>query len=519
MKHLVPTLSALALVSITAGTLSAASISPKEENLSIAIKGQLQTRLTLGAQGTFNDVDAGGYPYSYAGGNPVYYGAYNASVSSNATPPVTTFGVPGSALPWISNASSASGNYTGTPQSMAAARYMKDGESYDPINGTAGEAQKARFDMRRVRLAVEAKYKDGWKGNITLAADKTDGNGYAVARNPTLYYANVGKGFKTGELEHEIGVGLDKPYTNESSISSSAGLLPTNRPAGDFVDSVRGVGAQYKILNKAFLASVNFFNNTTATGAQGGSSNGLLDERVNGYFASLRVEGGMMPKKKQESYLGAEGTEFLVGYEVQSEWDKQVAYQWASPFPYVGAFTNLGAFNPTVASVTSWSEQSFLLHGPDVLVHAGALTAIAEYKMRKTSWESRSDGQTSVVNPEAVNSTVWNVQAGFAIPLADGQVIEPAARFAVMDFDTKRDEYSNYGRGVDYSGTAGNISAAPNASNTRHNATLSGNQIELGVNWYLTGNTNKLQFSYLNWQAEAGEGDAQMFIVQHQLTF
>jgi hypothetical protein len=39
------------------------------------------------------------------------------------------------------------------------------------------------------------------------------------------------------------------------------------------------------------------------------------------------------------------------------------------------------------------------------------------------------------------------------------------------------------------------------------------------VNWYLTGNTNKLQFSYLNWQAEAGEGDAQMFIVQHQLTF
>jgi len=454
VKHLVPSLSILALVGLSASALSAATISPKEETLTVGINGLLQTRLTLLPSGTYNNTDAAG----------------NAQNGYNQAAPTTA----------------------------------PDGASYDPIRGTVGEPEKAHFDMRRVRLGVVGTYKDGWRGTIVLSADTVDSSYYGTARNPAIYTAAVGKKTTVGGLDHDVIVGLDKPYTAESSVAGNSYLFPTNRPGGDFVDVIRGVGAHYRLYGSMFTVAASFMNGMT-TGAAGNNSNGVGEEGTPGYYGNLRAEfapgASMMPKKKQESYVGAEGTHVVIGAEVDKEWSRQVA-------GYTGQGTGV------------WNDQDMLIWGPDVLVHFNGLSAIAEYKRRVTSWEATADwaGQP---DPDSRNSQVWNLQAGYAMPLSGGMVVEPAARYADIDMDTHADEYGNYSRGVDYTAWK-NITPSANlngGARTGTSADLSGRQIEIGVNLYINGLANKLQLSYLNWQAEEGVGDAQMLILQHQLTF
>ena len=429
MKHLVPTLSTLALIGMSATALSAASISPKEDNLTIGLSGALQTRATIGADGT-----------------------------------------------------------------------TASGGDYDPLTGTNGQkSQAVHFEIRRLRLGISGTYKDDWRGVVTLAADKADSDYYNSGRAVSLYAAYVAKKIKTGDIDHEILFGLDKPFTNESSYSSSAYLLPTNRPSGDFIDYAgRSVGVNYKLISPMFVFGAGFMNGktvaSTTTPAVYVFSDGTGAETTPGYIANARIEmapgAAMMPKKKQESYLGAEGTHVLLGLEVLKEWNKQVAVTGAN-------------------AATAYSSVDTTIWGPDLLAHFNGLTGIAEWKHRSTQTEAFNNVGAGGAPVDPINASVWSVQAGYAFPMPSTMVLEPALRFSKIDMDRNNDpESSSYRRGVDYNSLA-----------TEGRNQQSGALIEAGVNLYITGNSNKLQLSYLDWKAEADEGAAHMFILQHQLTF
>jgi hypothetical protein len=144
-----------------------------------------------------------------------------------------------------------------------------------------------------------------------------------------------------------------------------------------------------------------------------------------------------------------------------------------------------------------------------------ALTMVAAYKWRTTEWKSNSDFGGIPNDPESLKSNVWTIGGGWAIPTTSAGVFEPVLRYSRLNLDTKRDEYSNFGRGSDYGVTFPGTS--PWASN-RGDTTGSGDTVEIGANWYAN-KFNKLQLAYMNWRAEEGVGRAQTVVLQHQLTF
>jgi hypothetical protein len=257
-----------------------------------------------------------------------------------------------------------------------------------------------------------------------------------------------------------------------------------------------------------YTVAASVLNGLSTVNSQGGSANGVGQESSQGYCANLRAEvapgASFLPKKKQESYAGAEGTHVLLGIDLIGEWNRLVS-----------TYTNQAP--ATVAN--PWNKQNCLIWGPDLLVHVDGLTAMVDYKFRTTTWEGTADWAQDVPNPDQRRSAVFDVQAGYALRLSEGLVAEPAARFARIDMDTEAEEYANYGRGVDYSGLITIDPSANTYGGARTNSLLSGDQVEVGVNLYFNAHANKLQLSYLDWRAEEGIGSTRMVILQHQFMF
>jgi hypothetical protein len=228
----------------------------------------------------------------------------------------------------------------------------------------------------------------------------------------------------------------------------------------------------------------------------------------------------MKPSSYRESYVGAEGTHLLIGYDIESEWGRQISYTAPQNYnitTYPGA---LAAYNPASPYYGPWYDQDTIVHGPDAVFHHKALTATVAYKYRITSWSTNTDAAGAPVDPDDTHSDAFAISLAYAIPVSD-MAIEPAFRYSYLNADRKRDEYSNYGRGFDYNSFATPATASPWASN-RNDTTGSGDQFELGVNMYWNtkvGHSNKTQLAYVNWQAEEGVGRASAVVVQHQLLF
>ena len=91
-----------------------------------------------------------------------------------------------------------------------------------------------------------------------------------------------------------------------------------------------------------------------------------------------------------------------------------------------------------------------------------------------------------------------SIGAAFAYAFArsSGHVVEPAVRVERIDLDSDRDE-------------AGVLTGE--GSN-------SGLFVDVGLNYYISGNNNKLQLSLSSFQPEAGSGDALVLRLQHQLS-
>lgn len=378
------------------------------------------------------------------------------------------------------------------------ASLLNDGEdatggNYDPLRNTAGEAEFARFYLRRARFGVSAKYGD-WRANFQIrGGESTDKD---TASNPTtfgatsnrpiqLYYANVARVFKTGDIEHDIHAGLDKPFNSESSISSTALMFPQERIVGIQIET-RNVGVGYGLRSSFVDFGVDVQNNSTAT-KDPQASNNTGEEEKNGYFYSARVQFSpgkdFKPDKRQESYCGKEGTHIVLGFDWQSD---------------MGNLNDNGTNPASAPTNANYRTVDTTTYGPDLLVHWNFITFLAEYRIRKTETETITDA-TGASTSTDVDGTFWNAQVGYAFPLEGGTAIEPAIRYGERDDNKDADSTASYGGNADIG--------------------ASGTQWEVGVSAYFAGHTNKLQLSYQNWEAEEGDATAKIVRLQHQIAF
>ena len=453
MKHLSPTLAILALAA------SVPAIDISGDGLKVSVKGQLQTQLILGASGEVSD------------GNP-------------ASP-----------------------------------------DDYDIFRNQAGESEGARFNIRRARVAFEAKYGNGWKGLVALRGweNKPGQNaGEAADKAVELYYAVASKSFKTDSIEHEIGMGLDKVFNAESSLSSSAYALPFERPTASNIET-RTTGLAYKISSDFINAGVNIANNraTSTAPTNAYSANGFPQGAENGMFYGFRLEFApgkeFMPKKRQESYLGAEGTHALIGFDYGVQDEVSIASAGTK-----GVTADASNFIAAAApkDYKNAGVQSFTYMGPDVIVHWNALTFLAEFKLFNTETDYLPDdaavgGNTPNTPDSDVDGSAFAFRLAWAIPMDDGQVFEPAIGYAIVDLN-KDDDYEG--------GKAKDLNIADGTNKT------SGDTLDIGVNWYFNGNNNKLQLAYRMWEGEEVGKDNKKtsgfdkptssgIVLQHQLLF
>jgi len=375
------------------------------------------------------------------------------------------------------------------------------------VNGRDSEA--SRFALRRIRLNLEARSKEDTFALVTLRSDNvgTSGQTSTGGASAVLYQGFIGKTFKSGDLEHDLRFGLDQPYTNWSSISTSTDIFAGDRPVGTVIGNQREIGLGYQFRSPVFRGGFDIQDNSNLTrnATTSGASSGNYDRRPTP-FTSFRIEGSpgaeYLPARKQHSYVGAYGTEVLVGFDYQNS-------------------------GRTYAIADEVRE--FQILGPDVLAHWDNLTFLAEYRVSRLN---RQDTRGSAItNSSSQESTLvgnhWNAQVAYTLPIDDLPFkIEPAFRFARTDWAANRDEKSSWGA----NGSRDNNVFNPNnflSSGTWTKAALesgtqnlgSGNQIDLGVNFYWSGHTNKTQVSFQRWVAENDDASAQAVIVQQQVTF
>ncbi len=362
-----------------------------------------------------------------------------------------------------------------------------DGDAWDPLRGGtsatsgAGEAEFARFDIRRARLGLVAKWGD-WKGNFQIRAENNDRVGAATGgRAVQLYYANAGRSFKMGDIEHEVRFGLDKPFNGESSISSSTFMFPDDRVVS-LQSEIRGVGVGYGLRTALVTFGCDIQNNLSGTldpDATGDTTGGGTTSQTNGLYYSARVEAAptaaLKIAKRQESYCGKPGTGVLVGFDLQYD------------------HHNLG----DDAVTGSYRVSDTLTYGPDLLVHWNGLTALAEYRIRNQDRETVTDATGSTTDAD-IDGWFWDIQVGYAFVLPDDTALEPGIRYERLNLNADSDSDVEY-TGGDFGGE--------------------GDAIDIGVSWYLDGHNNKIQLDLQLWKAETGEADAQIVRLQHQWAF
>ena len=371
------------------------------------------------------------------------------------------------------------------------------GGQYDPLRGQNGNAEHVRVGLRRVRLAAEATTSDGWFGNVTIRAaepnnlngvnDTSGGNGSSTATtsssgNPAhthtvsvpgrgidLYYAYVGRRFKTGIIEHDVILGMDKAFNGESSISSSTYLFPSDRVTAGAVDDhgSRNPGIFYKLNHEFVRFGLSLQNNTTTSGA--GIAPGAGDAGAhNGHRISTRVEGGLLPAKKAESWAGAPGTHVVVGFDFAKN-------------------------NNSYTSAAARVDHTIL--GPDLMVHIDGLSFLAEYKTVKVqSFATTTDVETTADNKYMA------VVLGYAVPTEMGATFEPALRYQTSDIE-------------------GDVTSTNITSGGDFVRTADAREIGLGLNAYWNGHKNKTQLAFTQASATEGDAVARFVTLQHQITF
>jgi hypothetical protein len=337
------------------------------------------------------------------------------------------------------------------------------GADYDVMTGNANSGDTVDFYNRRLRFGLKGVYKNDYKFSVVFAADK----GQAKDKAVTLYEATVTRVLKdeANNLTHEFRAGLANAFFSGAvgSYSSTAYLLPGIRGT-EALGTYRGNGIAYMLTAPMGRFGIDIQNNI---------NDDISTTASDGMFYSTRAEislpGEWNIAKPTESFQGKTGKGVLGA---------------------VDYMTNVRAGNTTTTTG----------YGFELLAHFDAVTALAEY--RATSTEVSTTNTTT-------KASVWLVQAGYAMPLGDA-IIEPAIRYQVIDLNSDNDK-----EGLAYSQTSGSGKALDYGT--------SGNQIDIGVNYYISGNNNKIQVAYTMWEGEENtSGDkatADILRAQWQLWF
>lgn len=360
------------------------------------------------------------------------------------------------------------------------------GEDYAPLEGAAGAPDGTDFYMRRARFGLKGTWKDDYTFALIMRAD---GAGSTVAtKTMDFYEATIGRKFKNedGSITQGIEVGfMAATFNTAANVHSSSSFLLLNEASTAALVAPRNAGIKYHIAAPWVSAWVDVQNITKGIRGDGDTVNGttgwdnLEGTEGEGLWTSGRVhispEGEWKIDKPQESWAGKEGKGVLVGFDVGQ--------------------------NDTDLSGTD--TYSTMAYGVDVVFHMDGLSALAEYRVAETDRDS--DAPKTDINPKTQTSSAFRIQAGYALPMGD-TFVEPAIRYSVLDINEDDDKEGTSFGSKDY-GT-------------------SGTQIEVGVNWYLHGHSNKLQVAYLNWAGEKGltapndkEPTADIFRAQWQLAF
>jgi hypothetical protein len=378
---------------------------------------------------------------------------------------------------------------------------------YDVNTGAAGKADPADFYARRIRLIFKATYQEVWRLNITLSGDRADqprGTATTTSTGPAtrgvaVYEAFLARDFRDGTVVHTIQAGLDFPFFNRAGDfgPNTQSLLPNQRASAQLLNA-RGMGVAYRLTSPLVRAGLDVQNNV----GDDGTAN--LHEN-DGLLYTGRVEltgpGELAITRWQESFAGNAGHGWCLGLEAGYNHHDQIASlseaAYAHDFNGNAAANTLNVTTAATPTTIDAITQSTLAYGADLLVHWDDLSALAEVRLARTDAEVQDSALGTLTG--SYDSLVWLVQAGYALHLADGTVLEPALRFTAIDLNTRNDSET-----------------APFGSN---DFGVSGRQYEAGLTWYLNGHANKLALAATWWQAEQGDADATIVRLQHQFTF
>lgn len=347
---------------------------------------------------------------------------------------------------------------------------------YSPSENGAGRPDTADFYLRRVRPYFKGTFGDGFLFQTTLAADNLGKNSSSTT-NVTLFDAFVGKKFVSGDVSHTVIAGKKNAWFYTGNFSQATGLFPSFRPTVP-VGVPNNVGVSYRIDAPVIRFGVDVLNNVgtgfsspTAMGAAGDDTANAKEDGGEGLWYSGRMEitgQGDWASAWQESFAGKPGHGFVLGLEAAGDSKDRIVFVPATTAPAPIAPAQKGTATAAI-------------FGFEGMLHFNDLTAVADYRMQKTSFQGDNGSE-----PDSINSSTFTIQAGYAFrtDFAGVPVVEPALRFSKIDnMKDNSNEGANYGT-ADYG--------------------ASGRQIEIGLNAYFNGHKNKLALEYINWVGEEG---------------
>jgi len=332
-----------------------------------------------------------------------------------------------------------------------------DGSSWNPWNdnGTADRDLAWNLSLRRARLFFFGLRDDGYFWNFSIKSDNI--GRFSSDADVAVHASFIGRHIQQGALRHSLKGGYDWHTASRIYLDSAYDMLmPTGRYASNF-GVASTIGLDYLLTAPAWSLRLG-----VADRPQGEDGDLMFYTRLATSFSEdLRLA------RYRESYAGAPG----IGHELGIGLDQHVD----------GSAPGDGG---TMDDDFSVAYLDYMLHYERISLTADIAYGMAGSGCRHAGLLPDDDGW------------IGGVQLGYAIPLADGRVLEPtmrAQRVNATSSDTR-------GRYVFEGGADGSYAS-------------------IGLNYYLEGHRNKLQTQLQWYQPEAGDGDATILHMQYQLDF
>lgn len=361
-------------------------------------------------------------------------------------------------------------------------------QPFDVATNTANKSDDIDFYLRRCRLFIKGAYGD-YSINFGIRADNadrksnspTDYNSTASGsgRAFEIHYASITRQWK-GDINHSLQIGLDYAFFNSASYgNSSAALIPAAR-ASETLLAPRGAGIGYRLDAGPIYFGADVQNNTRTLNGNGDDAAASSVYQSEGLCYTSRLEfspvgdWSIKPKDFKETYAGKAGKGWMIGLE---------------------AGYNAHDTEGLAGGRAVWKDTLAL--GIESLLHADSLTALIEYRwLRQTINTDAGEPDTSNITPNPQYASVFVVQAGYTIPcpLVSGAIIEPVARYTNMDYNHASGKATDNFGFNDYA-----------AYTLTYDA--SGNQYDLGLNWYPAVGVynNKVSLLWTHWIGESAD--------------